>query len=117
MGLLDRPDSTLLIVIFAVCVLGLVALAAMSLMPRLRNRGAGAMPPEAYPAEQSSPVKLADRLAEPAPTPAVPEPPVASPKPTAAKRTSTTAKKTGPSGRTTKRAPAKRSTQKPRAKD
>ena len=117
MGLLDRPDSTLLIVIFSVCVLGLVALAATSLMPRLRNRGAGPSMQEAYPVEQTQPVKLADRLATPAPSAAVPETPVASPKPPAAKRTSTAAKKTGPSGRTTKRAPAKRTTQKPQAKD
>src|SRR3954471_7476524 len=37
-GLLDRPDSTLLLVILAVCVVGLLVLAAATFFPGLSSR-------------------------------------------------------------------------------
>src|SRR4051794_12907273 len=64
-GLLDRPDSPLLIVILAACVVGLLALAATTLIPSLRGRGPrlGRALADAYPSERRTPpVDVADRL-------------------------------------------------------
>ena len=59
MGLLDRPDSTLLLVIMGACILGLLLLAATTFFPGLSGRFRSDGPADAYPIE---PVEFADRL-------------------------------------------------------
>ena len=119
MGLLDRPDSTLLLVIMGVCIVGLLLLAVATFFPGLTARlrpGNGA---DAYPTE---PVQLGDRLtaagydadaAEPAVDPVesvtvVPAPAGTTTTTTTTKRTP--AKRTAAKKTTAKRAPAKAAT-------
>src|SRR3954469_7450202 len=58
-GLLDRPDSTLLLVILAVCVVGLLLLAAATFFPglssRMGSRRGGYAGPQADIADRLSP--------------------------------------------------------------
>ena len=114
MALLDRPDSTLLLVIMGGCILGLLVLAAMTFFPGLSGRFRSGGPTDAYPTE---PVDFAGRLAragydEPLTEPALDREAVtvvAAPKPAAkrapARKTTSTAKKT-----TAKKTAAKKTT-------
>lgn len=59
MGLLDRPDSTLLLVIMGVCIVGLLALAVATFFPGISRRVRPGGLTDAYPTE---PVNFAGRL-------------------------------------------------------
>ena len=59
MGFLDHPDSTMLLVIMGLCVLGLVLIGTATLFPGLSRRLRRGRPTDAYPTE---PVQLGARL-------------------------------------------------------
>jgi hypothetical protein len=110
---LDRPDSTLLLVIIGVCIVGLAVLAVATFFPGLSARLRRGGPADAYPTE---PVQLADRLsatgydgddAEEQPEPAV-ESVTVVPAPTRTTTKTAATKAAAPKKTPAKRTPAKK---------